>query len=76
MGCVEREVGSLYYEKFQNTLTCMRKVGGLIFCPPAQFQTINSDYKRLVYQLTDRGKSMGPIVAAMREWGKRHTSRG
>ena len=31
---------------------------------------------RLEYQLTDRGKSMGPIVAAMREWGKRHTSRG
>src|SRR4030081_1932856 len=31
---------------------------------------------RLEYQLTDRGKSMGPIVAAMRAWGKRHTSRG
>jgi len=31
---------------------------------------------RLEYQLTDRGKSMGPIVAAMREWGKRHTSKG
>jgi DNA-binding HxlR family transcriptional regulator len=28
---------------------------------------------RLEYHLTDKGKSLGPIVKAMREWGQRHT---
>jgi DNA-binding HxlR family transcriptional regulator len=27
---------------------------------------------RLEYVLTDKGKSLGPIVKAMREWGSRH----
>jgi len=27
---------------------------------------------RLEYVLTDKGKSLGPIVKAMREWGKRN----
>jgi DNA-binding HxlR family transcriptional regulator len=27
---------------------------------------------RLEYVLTDKGKSLGPIVKAMREWGTRH----
>jgi DNA-binding HxlR family transcriptional regulator len=28
---------------------------------------------RLEYHLTDRGKSLGPVVKALREWGLRHT---
>lgn len=28
---------------------------------------------RLEYHLTDRGKSLGPVLLALREWGKRHT---
>jgi DNA-binding HxlR family transcriptional regulator len=28
---------------------------------------------RLEYHLTDKGKTLGPIVRAMREWGLRHT---
>lgn len=28
---------------------------------------------RLEYVLTDKGKSLGPIVKAMREWGGKHT---
>jgi DNA-binding HxlR family transcriptional regulator len=28
---------------------------------------------RLEYQLTDKGKSLGPIVKALREWGLKHT---
>jgi DNA-binding HxlR family transcriptional regulator len=27
---------------------------------------------RLEYVLTDKGKSLGPIVKAMREWGSKH----
>jgi len=27
---------------------------------------------RLNYELTDKGKSLGPIVKAMRDWGNRH----
>ena len=27
---------------------------------------------RLEYVLTDKGKSLGPIVKAMREWGNKH----
>jgi len=26
-----------------------------------------------VNHLTDKGKSLGPIVKALREWGQRHT---
>lgn len=55
---VERDVGTLHYGRFQNGLTDVRKKGGYITCPPAQFQTFNADYKRLVYQLTDRGKTV------------------
>lgn len=28
---------------------------------------------RLEYHLTDRGKSLGPIVKALRDWGLKHT---
>jgi len=28
---------------------------------------------RLEYRLTDRGKSLGPILKALRDWGTRHT---
>jgi DNA-binding HxlR family transcriptional regulator len=27
---------------------------------------------RLVYVLTDKGRSLGPIVRAMRDWGSKH----
>ncbi len=27
---------------------------------------------RLEYRLTDRGKSLGPVLKALRDWGKRH----
>jgi len=29
---------------------------------------------RLEYVLTDKGKSLGPVVKAMREWGNKHLS--
>jgi DNA-binding HxlR family transcriptional regulator len=29
---------------------------------------------RLEYQLTDKGKSLGPVVAAMRDWGLKNAS--
>jgi DNA-binding HxlR family transcriptional regulator len=28
---------------------------------------------RLEYQLTDKGKTLGPVLAALRDWGRRHT---
>ena len=28
---------------------------------------------RVEYALTDKGKSLGPVVRALREWGTRHT---
>jgi DNA-binding HxlR family transcriptional regulator len=29
---------------------------------------------RLGYRLTDRGRTLGPIVKALRDWGKRYAS--
>lgn len=28
---------------------------------------------RLEYMLTDKGRSLGPIVKALRDWGRKHT---
>jgi DNA-binding HxlR family transcriptional regulator len=28
---------------------------------------------RLEYQLTEKGKTLGPVLAALRDWGRRHT---
>jgi DNA-binding HxlR family transcriptional regulator len=36
-------------------------------------QLYNDRPPRLEYVLTDKGKSLGPILKAMREWGARHT---
>ncbi len=36
-------------------------------------QPYNDRPPRLEYVLTDKGKSLGPIVKAMREWGGKHT---
>jgi DNA-binding HxlR family transcriptional regulator len=30
---------------------------------------------RLEYQLTERGKSLGPILGAMRDWGRRYMTK-
>jgi DNA-binding HxlR family transcriptional regulator len=30
---------------------------------------------RLEYHLTDRGRSLGPVLAALRDWGRRHTGK-
>jgi DNA-binding HxlR family transcriptional regulator len=30
---------------------------------------------RLEYYLTDKGKSLGPVLKALRDWGRRHTAR-
>jgi DNA-binding HxlR family transcriptional regulator len=35
-------------------------------------QRYNERPLRLEYLLTDKGKSLGPIVKAMREWGAKH----
>jgi DNA-binding HxlR family transcriptional regulator len=36
-------------------------------------QLYNDRPPRLEYVLTDKGKSLGPILKAMREWGDKHT---
>ncbi len=36
-------------------------------------QIYNERPPRLEYVLTDRGKSLGPVVKALRDWGTRHT---
>lgn len=36
-------------------------------------QLYNERPVRLEYVLTDKGKSLGPIVKAMRDWGAKHT---
>jgi hypothetical protein len=72
---VEKDIGSVHYGRFRNGLTDVRKSGGYIFCPPLQFQTINADYKRLVYQLTDRGKAvLREHGVAIQEWGNHSSS--
>jgi DNA-binding HxlR family transcriptional regulator len=36
-------------------------------------QLYNDRPARLKYVLTDKGRSLGPILKAMREWGGKHT---
>jgi len=40
----------------QNSLTDLRKRAGYLSCYPAQYETVNADYKELIYRLTDRGR--------------------
>ena len=53
-----------------NTLSARLKVlekNGLVA------RRLYSDHPpRLEYRLTDRGKSLGPVLKALRDWGKRH----
>jgi DNA-binding HxlR family transcriptional regulator len=53
-----------------NTLSARLKVmeeQGLIS------RRVYSDHPpRLEYHLTDKGKSLGPVLKALREWGQRH----
>lgn len=53
-----------------NTLSARLKAmedNGLI-----QRQLYNERPPRLEYVLTDKGRSLGPIVKAMRDWGNKH----
>lgn len=53
-----------------NTLSARLKAmedNGLI-----QRQLYNERPPRLEYVLTDKGRSLGPIVRAMRDWGNKH----
>jgi DNA-binding HxlR family transcriptional regulator len=36
-------------------------------------QLYNERPPRLEYVLTDKGRSLGPVVKALREWGSKHT---
>jgi|SRR5579859_3604477 len=36
-------------------------------------QMYNDRPPRLEYVLTDKGKSLGPVMKALRDWGKKHT---
>ena len=55
-----------------NTLSARLKdmeAGGLIVRRPY------SDHPpRLEYQLTEKGRSLGPVLKALRDWGRRHSS--
>ena len=54
-----------------NTLSARLKAmeeNGLV-----QRQLYNERPPRLEYVLTERGKSLGPVVKAMRDWGSKHT---
>src|SRR5882672_5047902 len=37
-------------------------------------QLYNEHPPRLEYVLTDKGKSLGPVIRAIRDWGDKHTS--
>ena len=53
-----------------NTLSARLKAmedNGLV-----QRQLYNERPPRLEYVLTDKGRSLGPIVRAMRDWGNKH----
>ena len=53
-----------------NTLSARLKAmedNGLI-----QRQLYNERPPRLEYLLTDKGRSLGPVVRAMRDWGNKH----
>ncbi len=36
-------------------------------------QSYSDHPPRLEYQLTPKGKSLGPVIKAMRDWGRRHS---
>ena len=53
-----------------NTLSARLKTmedGGLV-----RRQLYNERPPRLEYVLTDKGKSLGPVVKALRDWGSKH----
>jgi DNA-binding HxlR family transcriptional regulator len=55
-----------------NTLSARLKTleeNGLVFR-----QLYNEHPPRLEYVLTEKGKSLGPVLKALREWGDKHTS--
>jgi DNA-binding HxlR family transcriptional regulator len=55
-----------------NTLSARLKTleeNGLVFR-----QLYNEHPPRLEYVLTDKGKSLGPVVKAIRDWGDKHIS--
>jgi DNA-binding HxlR family transcriptional regulator len=71
--------GSRRFQDFQeslagvapNTLSARLKdmeAGGLIA------RRLYSEHPpRLEYQLTEKGKSLGPVLRALREWGQKHS---
>jgi hypothetical protein len=72
---VEQDIGPLHYGRFQNQVTLLRKVAGYIHCPELQYQTINADYKRLVYSLTDQGKKvLKDNGVRLNQWGDHSAS--
>lgn len=55
-----------------NTLSARLKTleeNGLVFR-----RLYNEHPPRLEYVLTDKGKSLGPVLRAIRDWGDKHTS--
>ncbi len=71
--------GPRRYQDFQeslagvapNTLSARLKAleaSGLI-----ERKLYNERPPRLEYHLTDKGRSLGPVMKALREWGKEHT---
>jgi len=71
--------GPRRYQDFQeslagvapNTLSARLKAleaSGLI-----ERKLYNERPPRLEYHLTDKGRSLGPVMRALREWGKEHT---
>ena len=71
--------GPRRYQDFQeslagiapNTLSARLKAlesSGLI-----ERKLYNERPPRLEYQLTDKGRSLSPVMKALREWGKEHT---
>jgi DNA-binding HxlR family transcriptional regulator len=54
-----------------NTLSARLKAmeeNGLV-----QRRLYNEHPPRLEYVLTDKGKSLGPVVQALRDWGNKHS---
>jgi DNA-binding HxlR family transcriptional regulator len=71
--------GSRRFQDFQESLpgvapnTLSARLKSLEENGLVQRQLYTDRPPRLEYVLTEKGKSLGPIVKAMREWGAKHT---
>lgn len=71
--------GLRHFEEFQSTLGIARNIlsnrlGSLVEHELLAREADPADRRKIVYQLTDKGKALLPVLVALRQWGERWVS--